>query len=152
MSKIDKPFVLIVDDNQATLTLVTALLQREFAIDSATDGQDAIEKLRTKNYAAVLLDLRMPVIDGFGVLEFLQREKPDALRTVVVVTAALTKAELARVTQFSVCGLVAKPFEIETLLSAVKECVGPEHHGPLGRFFSGGMLLLFADFLRHRLM
>ena len=152
MSRIEKPFVLIVDDNEATLTLLTALLQREFTVDAATDGQVAIEKLRTKNYATVLLDLRMPVVDGFGVLETLQREKPDVLPSIIVVTAALTKAELARVTEFSICGLIAKPFEIETLLSAVKECAGPASQRPLGRFFSSSVLLLFADLLRQRLM
>jgi CheY-like chemotaxis protein len=152
MSKIEKPYVLIVDDNEATLTLVTALLQREFAVASAADGQDAIEKLRTKNFAAILLDLRMPIIDGFGVLEFLRREKPDALPTVIIVTASLTKAEVARVGEFPICGLIAKPFEIETLLSAVKACVGSENQGPLGSFVSSGMFLLLADILRQRLM
>ena len=145
MSKIDKPFVLIVDDNEATLTLLTALLQREFTVDVAMDGQEAIEKLRTKNYAAALLDLRMPVIDGFSVLEFLNSEKPDMLPRVVVVTAALTKSETSRVAKFPICGIVPKPFEVEHLLAAVKQCVGDDGGGQIASFFASGVIWLLAE-------
>jgi DNA-binding response OmpR family regulator len=152
MSKVEKPFVLIVDDNEATLTLLTALLQREFAVDLARDGQEAIDKLRTKNYGAALLDLRMPVIDGFAVLDFLKEERAEMIRRVIVVTAALTKSELSRVNQYEICGVIPKPFEVETLLAAVKECVGPDNANAIGRFFSSSVILLLADLLRQRLL
>src|SRR6476659_559018 len=56
MSKVEKPHVLLADDNEATCTLLTALLQREFEVAIATDGNEAIERLRTRRYAALLLD------------------------------------------------------------------------------------------------
>ena len=147
----DKPVVLLVDDNEATVTLVTALLQREFAVEAATDGNDAIEKLRVKQYAAILLDLRMPHLDGFGVLEFLSENNPDMLPRVLVVTGALSRAETARAKSYKVCDVIAKPFDIDALLSAVRECVGAHTPGS-GPLFSSGMLLLLADMLRQRFM
>lgn len=152
MTRVEKPYVLLVDDNEATCTLVTALLQREFAVETATDGASAIERLKTQQYAAVLLDLRMPGMDGYGVLEFLKTHKPEILRQVLILTAALSERELARVRQYEVCGIVAKPFEVETLLHAVRQCAGGD--GPaLGRFFfSNGMILLLAEVLRQRLV
>ena len=143
----ERPWVLLVDDNQATLTLVTALLQREFEVDSASDGSEAVEKLKIKQYAAVLLDLRMPHLDGFGVLDFLAANNPAMLPRVLVVTAALTRPELARANTYGICGVVSKPFEVETLLEAVKKCVGGDDNGPLGGVFSSGMILFLADLL-----
>ncbi|HVS30666.1 MAG TPA: response regulator [Thermoanaerobaculia bacterium] len=151
MSRIDKPFVLIVDDNEATITLMTALLHRECAVDAATSGRAAIENLHTRNYDAMILDLRMPDMDGFAVLDFLQRERPEMLRRTIVCTALLMKSELERVAAYEVCALIAKPFEVEQLLDAVRSCFPPEHK-PIGPIFSTGMVLLLADLLRQRLM
>src|SRR2546423_9420652 len=103
MSTVEKPFVLLIEDNEATCTLITAVLHRDFAIEVAGDGNEAIEKLRTNHYAAIILDLRMPQADGFSVLEYLQEHDPRSLRNVVVVTASLTPAEIARAKAFEVC-------------------------------------------------
>jgi CheY-like chemotaxis protein len=151
MSRVEKPQVLLVDDNEATCTLVTALLQREFTVEIASDGTEAVEHLKTKNYASILLDLRMPGLDGYGVLDFLHANTPETLRRVLVLTAALTEPELARVKKFDICGIIAKPFEVETLLGAVRSCAGMDQK-PMGRyFFSNGMILLLAEVLRQRL-
>jgi CheY-like chemotaxis protein len=146
---LEKPRVLIADDNEATCALVAAILRRDFETEIATDGIEAIEKLRVLQYAAVLLDLRMPHVDGFSVLQFLQDDRPEVLSRVIVLTASLTKQETDRVHTFPVCGIIAKPFEIETLLTAVKQCASRHTHSrnPL---LSGGMILLLADLLGHR--
>ena len=149
----EKPSVLLIDDNEATRTLMHALLQRDFQLDSASDGMEAIEKLRTNQYAGILLDLRMPQHDGFSVLEFLKANNPERLRTVLVVTALLTKSEIDRAKAFGICGIVTKPFDVDELLGAVKECVSETDGGKLGNVFctSTPMILLIADLLRQRL-
>lgn len=144
----EKPYVLLVDDNEAVCTLVAALLRRDFNVDTASDGSEAIEKLRAGNYAAILLDLRMPNADGFSVLDFLESNHPEALGRVLVVTAALMQADMARVKAYGVCGVVAKPFDVETLLSAVRHCAGTDNTRPIGGIFSSGMILLLADLVR----
>jgi|SRR5260370_39428382 len=153
MPNIEKAPVLLVDDNEATRTLIIALLQREFRVDSVSDGIEAIEKLRTNQYAAVVLDLRMPHQDGFGVLDFLQTNSPDRLRTVLVVTALLSKNEIERAKAFGICGIITKPFDVDELLRAVKDCVGETDGGKLGNVFctSTPVILLIADLLRQRL-
>ena len=152
MPNIEKASVLLVDDNEATRTLIIALLQREFQVDSASDGNEAIEKLRTNQYASILLDLRMPQQDGFGVLEFLKANNPESLRTVLVVTALLSKKEIDRAREFGICGIITKPFDVDELLGAVKECVGDVDGGKLGSVFcTTPVLLMIADLLRQRL-
>lgn len=149
MSQNEKPGVLLVDDNDATCTLVTAILQRDYRVDVAGEGHEALELIRTRNYAAILLDLRMPGLDGFGVLETLQADSPNVLKRVLVVTASLAAKDMARLKAYRVCGVVAKPFEVETLLSAVRHCEGASGEPlQIKHFFSSGVLLLVADLLR----
>ncbi|GAC1398705.1 MAG: hypothetical protein NVSMB68_14360 [Thermoanaerobaculia bacterium] len=151
MDKSEKPPILLVDDNEPTCTLMTALLQKDFAIDVAIDGREAIAKLRTKSYAAVILDLLMPHLDGYGVLDFLKATDPQMLRRVLVVTAALMRSDINRVQQYEVCNVISKPFEVESLLSAVRQCAG-EPLPPRGSILSSGVILLLADLLKQRFM
>jgi len=146
---VEKPFILLVDDNEATCTLITALLRKEFEVETASDGVEALEKLRTKTYATVILDLVMPQLDGYGVLDYLKEQHPDILRRVLIVSAAINSKELARLKPYEVCAVISKPFEVDTLLSAVKQCVGDVSGGG---FLTSGVILLLADFLRQRLM
>ncbi len=153
MSISENPSVLLVDDNEATCTLITAVLHRDFLVDVASDGGEAIEKLRTGRYAAILLDLRMPPPDGFAVLDFLKEHAPERLRTVLVVTASLRAAEVARAKDYGICGIVTKPFDIESLLESVKQCVSGGDGHPFGNVIasSGTVIMLIADLLRQRL-
>jgi CheY-like chemotaxis protein len=150
MSKIEKPAVLLVDDNEGTCTLVRALLQREFSVEVASDGAIALEKLRGAQYAAILLDLRMPVLDGFAVLAELRDTSPETLARVLVLTAALTRGELSRARQYAICGIIEKPFEVEDLLSAVRQCAGVREGSSMGTMFCSTtpVLLMIADLLR----
>ena len=154
MSRVEKPYVLVADDNEATCTLITALLHRDFDVESAFDGREAIERLRTRRYAALLLDLRMPQSDGFAVLDFLKEHQAKMLTRVLIVTAALTRREMDRAGTYSVCAIIPKPFDVETLLDAVKRCTSPDEGSALGPVLcsSGPVILLLADLLHQRLM
>jgi DNA-binding response OmpR family regulator len=116
----DKP-VLIVDDDDAIRTLVERVLRREkFAVESARDGHEAIEKLSRNDYATILLDLMMPRVDGLGVLRFLETERPQCAKQVIVMTANLHGgAEAARAKAVRV---LPKPFDIGQLIAHVREC------------------------------
>lgn len=153
MSSAEKPSVLLVDDNEATCTLITALLQRDFAVDTASDGLEAVERLRVKQYAAVILDLRMPQHDGFSVLDHLKNNKPELLTRVLVVTAALTRKEIERARSYGIRQIITKPFDVDVLLGAVKQVAGTQG-GTLGNVFctSTPMILLLADLLQRRLI
>lgn len=146
---VEKPLVLLADDNEATCTLITALLHRDFEVDVASDGHEAIEKLKRRQYAAILLDLLMPIVDGYGVLDHLQRNNPDMLSRVIVVTASVSPRQMSRVQGYATFGVIAKPFEVDAFQAAVRQCAGLEPHpGTRGPLLSGGMLLLIADLLR----
>jgi CheY-like chemotaxis protein len=148
---VEKPFVLLADDNEATCTLIQALLRNDFVVEIARDGHEAIEKLQRRQYAAILLDLLMPIADGYAVLDHLTSQHPDLLRRVLVVTASLATREMQRLRTYPVRAVITKPFEVEALQHAVRECAGIGGSEPFLRapLISGGMLLLLADLLRH---
>ena len=148
MSRTEKPVVLLVDDNEATCTLVTAILQREYSIDVATEGIEALDLIKTRNYAVILLDLRMPGLDGFGVLDSLEAASPEVLSRILIVTASLAPRDLERLKKYNICGVIAKPFEVETLLNAVRDCEGRREAKPRIDLLSSGVILLLADLLR----
>ncbi|HEX6099390.1 MAG TPA: response regulator [Thermoanaerobaculia bacterium] len=147
----EKPLVLLADDNDATCTLITAVLHRDFVVEVAHDGHEAIEKLKRRQYAAILLDLLMPVADGYTVLDHLQSESPSTLSRVIVVTASLAPREMDRVYGYAIRGVIRKPFEVDLLQAAVRECAGLGGESSLrGPLLAGGMLLVLAaaDLLR----
>jgi CheY-like chemotaxis protein len=115
--------VLIADDDQAIRQLVGTILHREgLEVDSAADGQEAIEKLQAHEYAVVLLDLMMPRVDGFGVAAYL-KEHPPANKPVVLVISAYADQQFKDVDPDVVAGVLRKPFEIADLGSLVRLCV-----------------------------
>ena len=123
-----KPRVLVVDDDDAIRAMVERVLQREqFEVESARDGFEAIEKLTRNDYATVLLDLMMPRVDGHGVLRYLETEHSAPPR-VIIMSANLHGARASAEAK-PVFRILSKPFEIDELVSHVREAHGVERSG-----------------------
>ena len=117
------PRVLVADDDQSIRQLVGTIVRREnIAVDSATDGHDAIEKLKEHEYSVILLDLMMPRIDGFGVVEYLKTHPPKRKPVVLIITAYADQ-KFKHVDPEIVAGVLRKPFEVADLGDLVRLCV-----------------------------
>jgi DNA-binding response OmpR family regulator len=81
MSREDR--VLVVEDNPA----ICHELEERFNCDCATDGWDAIEKLETQEYAAIIIDADVPHSSGYGVLTYLREEVGGELPNVIFMTS-----------------------------------------------------------------
>lgn len=113
--------VLVADDDDAIRALVVRLLRRAgYDTVEAADGQIAIDQLADGPFDALVLDLMMPRVDGFGVIGHLIAEQPDMVEKTVVMTAFPRSA--ARERLHHLCQIVTKPFEIEELLTLVRDC------------------------------
>lgn len=78
-------FVLVVDDNSAAAAISGALLEASgWTVEHARDGFEAIVKFRTRNYCAVVLDYRLPGMDGVEVLSWMRRHMTNSPEVVVV--------------------------------------------------------------------
>jgi CheY-like chemotaxis protein len=119
----DTARVLIADDDQAIRQLVCNIIRREgLEVDCAEDGQEAIELLRRHEYSVLLVDLMMPRVDGFGVIEHL-RTHPPAYKPVVLVISAYADQRFKEVDPTVVTGVIRKPFEVADLGNLVWLCV-----------------------------
>ncbi|HEX8254157.1 MAG TPA: response regulator [Thermoanaerobaculia bacterium] len=113
--------ILIVDDDDAIRALVVTVLRRRgYQLDTARNGVDALEKLTSCSYALVILDLMMPRMSGYGVLEELAKI-PDVSRPLVLVLTA--GIEPKPFDKSFVIGTMHKPFDIELLVDTVSGCV-----------------------------
>lgn len=115
--------VLIVDDDHAIRQLLSTLIKREgLSVDIAADGVEAIEKLRDHRYTIILLDLMMPRMDGFSVIENLARNLPQP-KPIVFIISAYADQSFRRVDPSVVAGVIHKPFDIVELGMLIKHCV-----------------------------
>ena len=114
--------ILVVDDDPTILATVSEALDFEgFPVMTATNGAEALELVDRNWPSLVLLDMRMPVLDGWGFMRAV-RERGLNL-TVVVMTAAADARRWAR--EIDAQGGLAKPFELDDLLGAVMRLRAP---------------------------
>ena len=113
--------VLVVDDDNAIRSLVATVLRRRgLNVDTARNGVEALERLESCRYLVLLLDLMMPAMNGWDVLDHLDTLPPRERPIVIVLTAGSEprafKADL-------VAGMVRKPFDIDLLVDTVAGCL-----------------------------
>jgi CheY-like chemotaxis protein len=114
--------VLIVDDNPDIVALLRANLRMAgFETSEAQNGEVALRRIEEDLPDVILLDLMMPVLDGWGVLEAL-KDRPNR-PAVVVVTAAESPANVERAQRLGISGYVTKPFNLVSLLDLVRSLV-----------------------------
>lgn len=114
----EKPPVLVVDDEYGPRESIAFSLAQEFAVDTAERAKEALTKLRTRSYAAVVLDIRMPEMDGIRALEEVRKIDPHV--SVIMLTGYGTlltaqQAMVAGANQF-----LRKPPDIPELIEAVR--------------------------------
>jgi DNA-binding NtrC family response regulator len=126
MSRSDPPSgnanVLVVDDDQGLRGLFTTLLSKKgFAVDTANDGRVAYDQLQRHTYSVILLDLMMPDVNGFELLDKLERDSPTLLDRVIVMTGASQRA-IEPLKSKRIWGMIRKPFDIDNLVSSAEAC------------------------------
>jgi DNA-binding response OmpR family regulator len=106
--------VLVVDDEPAIRALVAKIVDRAgLPVDTACDGAEAIAAMEAKKYSVLVVDLMMPVIDGFGVLDYVRGLR--GRRPAVIVVSAGDSSVLRQLDGAVVHSIVRKPFEIDVL-------------------------------------
>lgn len=122
LAKPPEPCVLIVDDQKTLLDLLDVALRRaKLDADTATGGEAAIECLGARHYKVLLLDLMMPVVSGWDVLDWLAEHRDRKPRTVIVITAA-DREVTHRLNPDVTNAIIFKPFDVFELSAYVKVC------------------------------
>lgn len=112
--------VLIVDDQPDVLHLLEMLLEREHDVRTATNGADALRRAEDFDPDLILLDVMMPVLDGYRVLHRLKSNPETRDITVIMVTARADAHDVAVGLDLGADYYVTKPFEPQDILALVR--------------------------------
>lgn len=109
--------ILIVDDEESLVYVLTKLLEDEFIVDTASDGEMAISHIRKNEYFAVFLDIRIPKINGMEVLSY--TKKLPHTPNVIIMTAQNTMINAIDAMKKGAYDYIAKPFELDEIVGII---------------------------------
>lgn len=108
---------LVVEDDVAIRRLVEKLLKRNsIDIDTVADGKAAIERLQSGHYSVIVLDLMVPELNGFEIIETMKR---SGIRTPVAVVSAVSQQALTKLDLDVVKLVISKPFDVDEFTKAI---------------------------------
>lgn len=113
--------ILIVDDDQPIRNLVRQIVQRlGYPSRDAANGEEAIAQLENQLPDLLVLDLMMPKVSGWEVLEWLQ-ERDHLPSLPVVVLTAVGSSKMKGLDDFDIQAVIAKPFEVSELMNELRQ-------------------------------
>lgn len=119
----EKSRILVVDDEEALRYLLSSELAAEgYEVETAGDGDEAIESIKQKDYDVVLLDIKMPRVDGFEVLRFIKQNKPEI--KVIMLTAYADVKNAIEALKLGASDFVSKPYDLEDILTSINRALG----------------------------
>lgn len=114
--------ILVIEDNEQNLYLLTFILKKHgYEVEAAQDGQEGIDKAVTGKPDLILLDVQLPVMDGYGVARRL-RTYPDLAGTpIIAVTSYAMVGDREKALESGCTGYIEKPINPETFMAQVEE-------------------------------
>jgi two-component system chemotaxis response regulator CheY len=124
--RIPVPDFLVVDDSRVMREMVIACLRGEpgVSFEQASSGLEAIEKLSLKRFDLMVLDLNMPDIGGFEVIEFVRGQDKVRQLPIIVLTTRGDETSKNRALELGASRFLTKPFAPDEILGAVRSLVG----------------------------
>ena len=121
----ERPRILVVDDEASIRDpLSKTLALADYDVDVAPDGRSAVERLRMLAYDLLITDLKMPGMDGLGVIREARRLKADL--PVIIITGFSTEASAIEAANLGVAGYLTKPFRVPRVLAVAAKALGEQ--------------------------
>ncbi|HYR30248.1 MAG TPA: response regulator [Thermoanaerobaculia bacterium] len=118
----DRKRALVVDDDDPIRTMLAKVVERQnLDVDTARDGEEAIERIDDDGYSVILLDLMMPRVDGYGVLKHMEKHCPEKLGCTII-ASAVPESEILKRFNLPIYRIHAKPFDMARLIEDIREC------------------------------
>ncbi len=115
--------ILVVDDEDALRTVLSSELEGEgYQVASAGDGEEAIKILGGQVFDLILLDIKMPKVDGFEVLKFVKQNQPKT--KVIMLTGFADLKNAIESKKLGAEDFVSKPYDLVDLLTTVERVLG----------------------------
>ena len=120
---IDNPnVILLVDDSFQNNELMQVVLEKEgYETMMASNGMEALEAIRQRHPDLIILDIMMPGMDGYALLDHLKRTEPVPHIPVIMLTARNNQKDLQKAMEMGAADYVIKPIDIEDILVRVNK-------------------------------
>jgi two-component system cell cycle response regulator DivK len=114
--------ILIIEDNEQTLYLLTFILKKhEYEVVQARDGRAGIELAGRVEPALILLDIQLPVLDGYAVARELRSNAALAAVPIIAVTSYAMVGDRERILAAGCTGYIEKPIDPDTFMSQIEQ-------------------------------
>lgn len=114
------PKILVVEDNQASREMISRRLKRKgFSVVAAEDGEQGYALARSEAPDAILMDISLPGINGWQVIDLLKSEPGTRDIPLIVLTAHALVNDRARADEVGCDGYFSKPFDFQRLLESI---------------------------------
>ena len=126
--KSGKTSIMIVDDDKITCNLISKIFDNKYDIIIANNGQEAIDKLKSSkensiSISCIFLDLLMPVLDGFGVLDYLSDNNYLNKMPVIIISGNYDKDTRKRVYSYPIADMLEKPFNAQVIRHRIENLI-----------------------------
>ena len=118
-----KKHILIVDDVTTNLRFIGELLKEEYSLSMARSGDQALKMLKKIDVDLILLDVKMPKMDGIDVMEQLSKDKDLGKIPVIFLSADGQEETQDKVYELGAADFIKKPFEPVDLLARIKKAL-----------------------------
>lgn len=120
-----KKKILVVDDKGMNRYMLGGIFKEQYMIVEAAGGEEAIRIIEEQyqEFAVILLDIIMPGVDGFGVLEYLKKHDMLDIVPIVIVTDDSSEETSVRAFEYRVADMVIKPFEPRIIKRRVQNII-----------------------------
>ena len=115
------PLLLVAEDTDSNFLLVSLMFRKEFDIVRAVNGEEAVRICREMKPAAILMDIKMPVMDGLEMVRRLKKHIPTSTIPIILLTAKNDKETELESIRLNIEAFIPKPFEPDILLSRVEQ-------------------------------
>ena len=119
----DTRYVLVIEDNEDNRTLIKFALEskKNWKVLTARDGVEGIAKAKTMHPDVILLDFKMPCLDGLAVLESLKSNLFTCSIPIIFITAMVETKLVSQLENTLAAGIITKPFDVINLDSQIAE-------------------------------
>lgn len=117
-----KKSILIVDDSSIVRNFLQKAVNGKYDVNPVSGGEAAIDTLNNEKVDLILLDLMMPGVDGFGVLDYLKENNNTT--PVVIISGDTTKETIDRAFTYNVVDMIEKPFSDKVIMEKIDRIIG----------------------------
>lgn len=121
MTDTNKKTVLVVDDEGVIREFLYEVLEEDYSVSLASDGDEAIEQIQKQHFDLIITDLKMPRVSGEEVVKFTHNH--DTSTKIIVISGYSSLYTVSQTVHNGACAFLSKPFSISQLKQAVSNCL-----------------------------